>query len=304
MKIFKRIIISFFILVALSILIGYIYFDRKFTPEKNYLIVKNESGNIKIKWEDENKSAILLPIHFENDTIKYFIQFDTGSPYTLFYKKAIENIASIKQNNEKGKASFKIGNTEIESENFKIIDYGKKVKNNEPKIIGTLGSDILENRKTIINFKENWLKLNLSETPTLFNGNLFDFNFKKRKIIIPAKLNNENMKFLYDTGTSAYELLTSKENWNQLKLPNSKVTLEKSNSWGRTLTTFTTNTISKIDFGSTKIPLNQITYVEGYSKTQYYLMKFSGMSGGMLGNKTFLNNAIFIDCKELKMCIY
>ena len=57
-----------------------------------------------------------------------------------------------------------------------------------------------------------------------------------------------------------------------------------------------------IEFGNLIILLNQVTYVERFSKTQYYLMKFSRMSG-MLGNRIFLNSEIYIDCKNSKIGI-
>ena len=51
--------------------------------------------------------------------------------------------------------------------------------------------------------------------------------------------------------------------------------------------------------GFVKERLNNVTYVEGYSQTQYYMMKFSGMTG-MLGNRLFLNNILYIDCTQNK----
>lgn len=302
MKQIKKIVIGIFAFIFLSFAIGFLYFDKKFSPEENYLTVKNESGKIKITWLDENKNALLLPINFKNDSATYYMQFDTGSPYTVFYKNAIKNISNFEKKENIGNATFKIGKTKIESEKFKIIDFGKETGNNQINIIGTLGADILENRKTIINFKENSVQLNVNKIPNYLTGKTFDFSFKKRKIIIPAKLNDKKEKFLYDSGTSAYELLTNKENWQKLKLENSKITIEKGNSWGNILTTYTADSKNKILFGEVKIPLKKVTYVEGFSKTQYYLMKFSGMSG-MLGNRIFLRNEIYIDCENLKMGI-
>lgn len=302
MKLFKKIIIAIFFLFILSLFFGYFYFDRKFTPEENYLSLKNESGKIRIKWEDEDKSAMFIPINFENDTATYYLQFDTGSPYTLFYKNAIKNIPQISTKENIGKSIFKIGKTKIESDKFKIIDFGKEARNNEPKIIGTLGTDILEDRNTIINFRESYIEFNVNKMPSFFNEKNFDFNFKKRKVIISAKMDDKKQKFLYDSGTSSYELLTNKENWEKLKLKNSKIEIDKGNSWGNLLKTFTAKSKSEINFNDTKILLNEVTYVEGFSKAQYYLMKFSGMSG-MLGNKIFLPNVIYIDCKEMKMAI-
>jgi predicted aspartyl protease len=302
MKVLKRIVLTFLVVLVLALLVGYIYFDQKFTPEKNYLTVDNESGFIPFKWLGSEKNALLLPIHFSNNTITYYLQFDTGSPYTVFYSKSIKNIHQIFTNKEIAKTSFYIGKTKITSDKFKIYNLGNDNNNDSIKIIGTIGADILENRKTIINFKENYIALNLSKVPTQFQTKLFDFKFKKRKIIVKGFLKGQEENFLFDSGTSAYELLTNKEVWESLKLPNSKINIEKSQSWDNVLITFTINCNQKIKFDTQEISLNNVTYVEGFSQVQYSMMKFSGMTG-MLGNKIFLNNSLYIDCTQNKMGI-
>ncbi|MBG6063238.1 hypothetical protein IWX83_003048 [Flavobacterium sp. CG_9.1] len=303
MKILKKIVFTILIVLVLGSLGVYIYFDQKFTPEKNYLTVENESGNIQFTWLGEEKNVLLLPIQFTNDTITYYLQFDSGSPATVFYSNAINNLKQINRNRERAKAIFYIGKTKIKSDKFQILNIGKEDNKNESlKIIGTIGTDILENRKTIINFKENYILLNLSKVPTQFKGKLFDFKFKKRKIIIGGFLNGIEEKFLFDSGTSAYELLTNKEIWDKLKLPDSKINIEKSQSWGKVLTTYTANCDQNIQFSDQKIKLTNVTYVEGFSQTQYSMMKFSGMTG-MLGNKIFLHNSLYIDCTKNKIGI-
>jgi predicted aspartyl protease len=303
MRLLKKIVLTFLGVLVLALLAGYIYFDQKFTPEKNYLIVDKESGFIPFKWLGSKKNVLLLPIHFSNDTIIYYLQFDTGSPTTVFYSNSIKKISQISINNEVAKASFYCGKTKIISDKFKIYNLGNNNKNNDSlKIIGTIGADILENRKTIINFKENYIALNLSKMPIQFQTNLVDFKFKKRKMIIKGLLNGQEEKFLFDSGTSAYELLTNKEVWENLKLPNSKINIEKSQSWDKVLTTYTANCNQKIQISKQEIPLNNVTYVEGFSQAQYSMMKFSGITG-MLGNKVFLNNSLYIDCTQNKIGI-
>jgi hypothetical protein len=302
MKIFKKIVLTFLVILVLAIFGGYIYFNEKFTPEKNYLAVDNESGFIPFNWLGSKKNALLLPVHFSNDTITYYLQFDTGSPYTVFFSNSIKKISQISINKELAKTSFYIGKTKITSDKFKIYNHGNDNNNDSIKIIGTIGADILENRKTIINFKENYIALNLSKVPSQFQTKLFDFKFRKRKIIIRGFLKGREEKFLFDSGTSAYELLTNKEVWKNLKLTNSKINIEKSQSWDNVLTTFTANCNQKLKFDTQEIPLNNVTYVEGFSQVQYSMMKFSGMTG-MLGNKIFLNNSLYIDCTQNKMGI-
>ena len=300
-------IIKWIILIIVAIIItglgSYIYFDRKFTPEKNYLRVEYESGTIPIKWVGENKNALLIPIHFAQDTITYYLQFDTGAVYTEFYGKSIEQLKGITIKNERAAASFYIGKTKITSNQIKISKTGKPLERTNPiNIIGTLGADVLEDRKTLINFKDNSIVFNLSKEPQEFKNKLIDFKFKKRKIIIHGYLKGKDEKFLYDSGTSAYELLTNKENWESLRVPKSKVVIEKSQSRPNILTTYTTKTRDIIYFKNKDLPLGEVTYVEGFSQTQYMLMKFSGMSG-MLGNKIFLNHKIYIDCSKEKIGI-
>lgn len=302
MKVLKKIVLTFLVILVVSALGGYIYFDQKFTPDKNYLTVENESGFIPFTFLGTEKNELLLPIHFEGDTTKYYLQFDTGSPYTIFYSKSIKNIHQISITEEVAKTSFYIGKTKITSDKFKIYNIGNENDNDSIKIIGTIGTDILENRKTIINFKENNIALNLSKMPSQFQTKLFDFKFKKRKIILKGFLKGQEESFLFDSGTSAYELLTNKEVWKDLKLSNSKINIEKSQSWDKALTTFTANCNQKITFNNREIHLNNVTYVEGFSQVQYSMMKFSGMTG-MLGNKIFLNNSLYIDCTQNKMGI-
>lgn len=302
MKLFKKIAFGFLTLLILILVGGYIYFDRKFTPEENYLTVKNESGNIPITWLGNDKNVLLLPIHFSGNSETYYMQFDTGSPYTQFYSNSIKDIKEIKINNDFAKTSFLIGKTVVSSNQFKIFKTEKDDEKDSIKIIGTIGADILEDRKTLINFKENQVVFNLNQVPKDFQNNLIDFKFKKRKIIINGNLKGEERKFLYDSGTSAYELLTYKEEWQILKSKNSKVEIEKEKSWNNILTTYTADCNEKIKFKNQLISVKQVTYVEGFSNAQFSLMKFSRMTG-MLGNKIFLKNSIFIDCKDFKIGI-
>ncbi|MDR6921001.1 MULTISPECIES: hypothetical protein [Chryseobacterium] len=299
MKAITRILSGILIITVILFLGGYFYFNQKFTPEKNYLTVKNESGKIPMKWQEKDKSALLVPVSFSGDTAIYYLQFDTGAVYTEFYHLPIKQIKGIMVHDNHASSTFYIGKTKISSDKFKISEMGKE----SGKIIGTLGADILEDRKSIINFKENFIIFNLSEEPAEFQNSLIDFTFKKRKIIIRGILRGKEEKFLYDSGTSAYELLTNKEQWTDLKSPQSKIIIEKAQSRPNILTSYTAKSNNAIRFKNKEIPLTEVTYVEGFSQTQYMLMKFSGMTG-MLGNKIFLQNCIYIDCYHKKFGIH
>jgi hypothetical protein len=85
-----------------------------------------------------DKNVLLLPIHFPGNPETYYLQFDTGSPYTVFYSDPIKNIEEISINDEKAKTAFFVGKTEISSEQFKIFKSNKVVKKIQSKSLERL----------------------------------------------------------------------------------------------------------------------------------------------------------------------
>ncbi|MDY0987150.1 hypothetical protein SOM12_06970 [Flavobacterium sp. CFBP9031] len=308
MKVFKKIAIVFLVVIVLFLLGGYFYFQKKFTPPENYLKVSGIAQNIPIKWissDGNSHSALLLPIKVNGINRTFYMQFDSGSAVTVFYKKSLESIAQKIQNQIKIDAAnnfistaFTIGNMKVASNTFEVLNYGEKINFDDPKaenIIGTIGTDLLEKRITILDFKNNqcYFIENTKE------DDFADFEFKKRKILIPSNIENEKLKLLYDSGTSGYELITTKEIWQQYRIKNSAVRMEKGNSWGNTLSVYSASAKNKIQFGKVILDLSEVTHIEGTSDLQKFLMKRSGMQG-MIGNKLFLQHKLILDCNNGK----
>jgi hypothetical protein len=317
MKTFKKIILGFIVLFVLSSLGGYVYFDIKFSPPKNYLTVSKNNDTIPITWiknEISPIAAMVLPVKIDGIATTFYMQFDTGSSSTIFYKNAIESIhkkfptklsiTDITPNSVK--LHFSIGKIAVTSNTFSIINHGDNINWNDPKsfkIIGTLGNDFLEKKIAILNFKENYCFFGTSFQNKKIKNSLISFDYKKRKILIPAKINDENYNLLYDSGTSAFELITSKKIWSELSKKNQEIKIEKANSWGNVLKTYTTASDKNIKFENIIINLNEVTYIEGTTFVQNTLMKLSGM-GGMIGNKIFKDKVLILDCKNQKMGIF
>lgn len=308
MKIVKKIAVVSLVVIVLFLLGGYIYFQKKFTPPENYLTVSGTAENIPMKWisSDENlHSALLFPIQINGINQTFYMQFDSGSPITVLYKNSLESISEKYRNqlpfhSEKKQIAthFKIGKMNIVSSNFEVLNYGNKVDFDNPNaenIIGTIGTDLLEKRITILDFKNH----RFSFIKQIDENRFTDFEFKKRKILIPSKIEKENLKLLYDSGTSGFELITTKEIWKKYKIEKSKIKTEKGNSWGNTLSVFSAFAKKQIQFGNLNLKLSEVTYIEGTSELQKFLMKRSGMQG-MIGNKLFLNHKLILDCKNEK----
>lgn len=307
MKIFKRISLAILSIFLISSVGGYIYFDKKFTPPDNYLTTDGVSGKIPLKWisnESNPNVAILLPVKLEGISKVFYMQLDFGSPITLFYLKTIGSIKSqfsneinLNKNSDIVSLKFDLGKMTVSSDKFKVLSYGEVANLDKEgiNIIGTIGTDLLEKKLTILNFKDNYC---LFSNDKLADG-FTSFDFKKRKILLPAKINGKDLKLLYDSGTSGYDLITDHSEWDKYRLKNERIKTEKGNSWGNTLTVNTAPAKQKIEIGNKNLNLTEVTYIEGTSKVQNLLMKLSGMQG-MIGNKLFLDHQIIIDCKNEK----
>lgn len=295
----KRSVLVISGIIVCFLIFGYLYFEYKFTPETNTLKVSQNATKIKIEWgktKSNEYASLLLPVKINNRKETFYMQLDFGSPYTLFYKKSLN---SIKDNNLKinednrTKLKLSINEMNIESNKFRVINYGNSISKKKINIIGTIGTDLLEKRIITLNLKNNtcsFTEENNFKNPT-------EFEFKKRRIILPAKMLNKKVNLMYDSGTSGYQLITDKTTWKKIQNTNSKIKEENGNSWGNNLTIKTAKANSEISLNNKHIKLNEITYIEGTSKFQNFLMKISGMEG-MIGNKLFLNEIITIDCKN------
>lgn len=302
MRIFKKLALSVIIVISLSLVLGYVYFDRKFTPPGNKLKISGTAENISITWDaadDNSHAAILLPVRIRGVDRTFYMQFDSGSPTTLFYRNSLNSIGTqLQSGNGQSHISlqFSIGEMSVISD-FKLLNYGSAIDSDATNnnIIGTIGTDLLEKRIAILDFK----KERCSFVENCNEDGFETFEFRKRKILIPGVVGGENVKLLYDSGSSGYELLTSREEWEKYRIPNGRVTIEKGNSWGNILRVFSAPADQRLEIGKSELKLSEVTHVEGTSKMQNLMMKASGMQG-MIGNKIFLNHRLILDCKNEK----
>lgn len=311
MKTLKKIVFIAFVVITILMISGYIYFDKKFSPPKNYLTIEKSADEIPIKWvsnQISDISAMLLPIQIAGIQETLYMQFDLGSPSTIFYLKSLKSlqskypgkIAFQEKLNQIGLV-FKMDEMKISSNEFRLLNYGKAIdweNDNALNIIGTIGTDLLEKRVVTLDFKNHNCSFNSNFSDSELS-NFSDFKFNKRRILLPAIIDKQELNLLYDSGTSAFELVTNKENWLAYAEKNGKTTTSKGNSWGNKLTINTKPADKRITIGNKNLKLSEVTYIEGTSATQNMLMRLSGMEG-MIGNKLFINQIVILDCRNEK----
>lgn len=317
MKVVKKIGFIFLALLVISAIGGYLFFENKFTPPPNYLTLSTSSNNVEITWaasKNSPKAAILLPIKFDGIPERFYMQFDTGSPTTQFYKNRLASILAkyptlpeIDSISLTSNQSFKLGDMSVSSEIFNVFDRGLTPidwsDTTAHNIIGSIGADMIEKKITVMDFKNNSINFKQSMPKSYSPSQLQDFSFVKRKVLLPATVGNKRCKLLHDTGTSGFELITNKETWEKMaKKGASPIAAFKVNSWGNSLTAYNIESDQVINFGMSSIQLAKVTHIDGASLMQIALMHMTGM-GGMIGNELFMNKILTLDCKNEKYII-
>jgi hypothetical protein len=281
----------------------------------NQLVLPATDQRIAFTWQGDSlgnswnpHAAQLIPVKLKNCPHQFYMQFDLGSPSTVFYTNKLRDIAakypkalawndSLKKI---GNITFMAGTTEILAKEANLVSLNGKIdwNNNKKEIIGTIGSDFIENRIAIINYPENYILLSNDSTHTA-GLSLTNFMFARRAVLLPATLRGKKLMLYFDTGSSAFELLTSKETAVSLARPGATVKQYPVQSWNSTLIANTLPTNDSIMIGQQTIPLVATTYIDNVKQTMIDQMLKMGI-GGMTGNKLFLDCVLVLDTKNKK----
>lgn len=312
----KKSLIALLSLLILSGIGGYFYVRIKFQPPPNQIHTAPGEHKVPLTWQADNTNAyaaLLIPVQLPGCDHNFFMQLDTGAPYSVFYKSKLMTIrerCEISIHEEAGelqKFTFNIAGLGVEANTIKMTEHGSGKINWQDStinIIGTAGTDLLENKIVVIDYQKQ-LMLIADSMPAYFQNAPLAFgklDFEGRRIMLPASINGNETTLMFDTGSSAFALLTSKSQWDELRIPKGNVQSFPVNSWSKTLTAHRANSMAKVELAEAAIPLGSVTYIEGMSSFQQLLMSFSGM-GGMIGNKLLIDHTIILDLQSDKFAV-
>lgn len=284
--------------------------NKLLLPAKNYSIPFHWQGDsANATWEPH--TAMLIPVKLKNCPKQFFMQFDLGSPSSLLYKNKLLAIQSkypkaMQVSDSTGKLvqfSFTAGKMPVIAKEIVVKQFDSSAINwssNSVEIIGTVGADFIDNKTVVIDYPKKTLSISPTIPAKLLpHLALNDFMYAGRRVLLPANIQGKPAMLYFDTGSSMYELLTSKKVCESLAIPNSQVTQRKVRSWDKYLTANSLPSSDSIQIGNTKIRLHYSTYIEGISPAQVEQMMKMGI-GGMTGNKIFLDYKLVLDTKNKK----
>ncbi|MEN9442317.1 MAG: hypothetical protein RLZ33_2394 [Bacteroidota bacterium] len=238
------------------------------------------------------KTAMYLPVRFTNDTTNYYFQLDTGSEESYFYSGNWMNQETLRLLNKEDSIQTSIGNLHLAK-----LESQKMVAENGRMYCGTLGSDFLANKLVEIDFLNQEIHFLKSYSSSEYMLDSLKLSFGRPLITIHTT--SKSYDFLFDTGSSLFELWTSQKLWKKLKEPTSEIHQFSISSWGTENTAYRATARSGIACMSFKTLEIQTIW---YNSNKQFAKDFKSIDiAGMIGNKPFLNQVVLIDFNNMKI---
>lgn len=315
----KKIGYGILILLTCLLIAGFLcvrYFNNQWFAERPlYLEHNTEEGPMDFLWGKskygdyiEPHGAILIPFKIANLPHLFTVQFDSGAASSYLQAPALESLHKlgislpdtiigkkrfIKQLN------FSLSGSRVEASLMGIHEgYGQyftKEDTGRYINIGTIGSDFLTNRIMVVDFISQTLQL-FDNRPSWMDTipGFQSFSFDGRRFMLPATIRGKTLDLYYDSGSSAYGLITSKDRYDHFTIDDTDEITHASNRRGESLTTYHKATSAILETGLAALPLRRVSYVDIYAEFQKYMTPFTRI-GGWLGNKPFLESVLIID---------
>lgn len=286
------------------------------TARPNQLTLDAPAGSVEWQWaaadfggQREPHSAILVPVRLAGVERQLYMQFDLGTPSTVFLIERIDALNDRQAGLRLGRdadnqpllqdVSLQVGTLGLRLASARLVARaaGSEPDWSDPEariIIGTLGSDLLDGRVLVLDYQHQRLEV-APRLPERFAAvPAHAMSLSERRVLLSAEMEGRPLQLMFDTGSSAFALLTSESSWKRLATPGRPTRQFAVKSWDRQLIAHVAPTEARITLGGHALPLQQVSYIDGSDWKQVLAMRLSPM-GGMTGNKLFIGKQLLLD---------
>lgn len=318
-KILKGIGYTLIVIIILTVVAGFLgirkFNNTIFKDRPNYLVYTYESKPVHFDWTNdsvgdyyETKVAITIPLKIEGIPHNFYFQFDTGAPTTIIYGNTLESLRAFGEDFKttiKNKhlyldsLNMELGGNRIHASMIEIFKgYGDTFNKHDtinPINLGTLGADFMDKKITVIDFK-NQLIQSYDERPNWMNnlGDFASFDFKGRRFMLPAVINDKVLELFYDSGASTFGLITTKNRYDRYTDESQEEIRYNANKFGDPIPICHRSSTTTMEIGNSNLNLKRVSYVDMYANYQGLMTPFTRI-GGWLGNRPFDQNTLIFD---------
>lgn len=287
--------------------------DSTELPWTNFRWVGN---SIEGKYYD--KFSIYIQVYLNDSKQETFAQLDLGSSTSMLYEIAINELQRLGHLKTFNKDTLQLDtaqqkqyflskdlkltfNQQLINSNEILVrkNYGDKYDPTSPNItnksVGTIGVDFFQNKILVIDYPNERLCI-VDSLPSSYatTVNWQDCKFNGGSPLITLNIGGKDKNFIFDTGSSLFALLTTKDIFTSIT-ENTKTDTLNVPSWGNILTVIGRPIKHDVKVGKLLLSKeNAYYFMQQEIDAQF---KAAGIDG-LTGNKLFLGNTIFIDFKN------
>lgn len=238
------------------------------------------------------KSAIIIPIQVVNDTNTYYFQLDTGANKSSIYTGRKNGVESSMALSDSLELKTQIGTIQLDT-----ISHMSPFEEKGKLVVGTVGADILKDKVAQIDFPNQMIIL--SDDLNEYGLTLHEMSLSYGRPVFHLPMAKSNYQFLFDTGSSIFELWTTRKIWKKATQRNSPISEFSVWSWGKLNLMYTASISGEMNFlACENIELNSASY--SANKKHRRNFKQAGVDG-VIGNKPFLENVVVLNFKSMQI---
>lgn len=315
-------LLAFLVFSAIGLIGGIHYVKHQFFLERpSSVTFQGDLKSIPFQWSaasfgehSETHFAMLIQVSIPDVANKFYMQFDTGSPYTFLRSGAIKALEEHGVDFEllqmDGKTFVKrfalhVGDNRVTLNSGHVHQRSSKIDLQDPdaiNMLGTIGADFLDQNICAIDFPAQRIHLFRSRPLVIDSlGDFSPFSFTGRRVMLPTKIQDVAQHLFYDSGCSSFGLFTSKYHFDRLVDQNGDGISYNSSRHGDPIPIHHGTTEVVATFGSVVVPLKRVSYVEQYVGLQSALGRF--LDGGVFGNEAMLESTLILDTKANEFLI-
>ncbi|RZN80964.1 MAG: hypothetical protein EVB11_11030 [Winogradskyella sp.] len=326
----KKIGYALLIILVLMLSVGFYYirkFNNAFFKEKSaYMTYTFESKPIHFNWAGSSKgsggyhepqAAIIIPVKLNGLTHNFYMQLDTGAPHSFIYENDLKSlralgmaIKEVTKGEERfvEQLNFKLDENRINAKMIRILEnYGNSFDKNDTISnlnIGTIGSDFIANRITAIDFKNQTLELYHKRPKWMTSLPEFNaFDYTGRRIMLPVTIDHKDYELFYDSGCSAFGLITIKSRFDKYTDENTEAIAYDAKSWDSSIPITSKPSKTPVKIGNVELSLKRVSFIDMYTWSQPLVTPFTRI-GGWLGNQPFNESTLILDTITEEFIVY
>lgn len=256
------------------------------------------------------KAYMYIPVKIEDLPYDFTMQFDLGTYTSLLYGNAVDpylkKSTSLINKLDSTRiwarnVSLQLGTIKLDSIDLGYKNnFGEKIPEDSlhtktPKHIGTIAPDMFKNKILIIDYKATKFAVADQLPPEYKDLPAEKIELEDGITKLPFRINGKVCKLMFDTGSSPFQLVTTKERALEIADPTVIDSLGGPLWWGQEITFYGFNVNKPIEFGG-KTAANSTVY---YDKEGLWNDVYKSFNvWGITGNAYFYDCVVIIDYKN------